>query len=400
MIKKVKECRKGKERKGGPMSVIDQITKEDLDQIAERPGAPAVSLYMPTHRAGPEVRQNAVRFKNLLARAEKMLAEASKDADDLLEPARKMMDDERFWSRQEDGLAVVISTGVFRLFRVPVAFEEIVVVSDHFHTKPLLAFLSKDHKFYIMALSQKQPRLLQCTRQNCTALTPETMPRGISDTLRYDDPERQLQFHTGTGGGKAKRSAVYHGQGVGIDESKDNVRRYVHDIHKAVQPLLKGENTPVVLAGLDQILSLYKETDKSLHGVAAEVTLNPDDLKDEELHARAWEALEPHFQNALEEELGRYHDIKGTGLASAEPGEIVCGAFFSRIDTLFLEEGTHYWGQFDKEAGKAVFHNKQMPGDRDLLDFAALHAFLKGGRVHVLDQERIPERHVCAIFRY
>ena len=47
---------------------------------------------------------------------------------------------------------------------------------------------------------------------------------------------------------------------------------------------------------------------------------------------------------------------------------------------------------------EAILHNKQMSGDRDLLDFAALHAVAKGGRVYVLAPERMPEKDVCAIF--
>lgn len=395
------KSRNGQEEGWGAETMIDEITQTDIEQIARKPGTPAVSMYMPTQRAGRrEVRQNPTRFKNLLARSEKMLAETDASDHDLLAPARVLLQDDRFWSNQEEGLAVFLSAGQFRFFRLPVPFKELVVVSDHFHTKPLLAFLGTDQRFLVLALSQKQPRLLECSRQNCQEVTPEAMPKGISETLRYDDPERQLQYHTGTSWSRQKRSAVFHGQGVGIDESKDNIRRYVHDIDKAVQPFLGEKDTPMVLVGLDYILSLYREASKSRHLITTDIVLNPDDLKDEELHVRAFEASEAYFRNALETELERYHNLRGTGLTSAEIGEIVYGAFFGRVDALFLIQGVQCWGHFDEEKGKAVLHNKQMPGDRDLLDFAALHAVAKGGRVYMLAPERMPEKDVCAIFRF
>ena len=380
--------------------MIDEITRTDLEQIAEKPGAPAVSMYMPTQRAGREVRQNSTRFKNLLARSEKMLAETGDSNHDLLKPAQTLLQDDRFWSNQEEGLAVFLSAGEFRFFRLPVTFREMVVVSDHFHTKPLLAFLGTDQRFYVLALSQKQPRLLECSRQICQEVTPEAMPKGISETLQYDDSERQLQYHTGTAWSRQKRSAVFHGQGVGIDESKENIRRYIHDIDKAVQPILAEKDAPMVLVGLDYPLSMYREASKSRHMIAADIMLNPDDLKDEELQLRAFEASEAYFGNALETELERYYNLKGTGLTSAAPKEIVCGAFFGRVDTLFLSQGVQYWGHFDEEKGEAVLHNTQMPGDRDLLDFAALHAVAKGGRVYVPAPEHMPEKDVCAILRF
>ena len=381
--------------------MIDEITRMDLEQIARKPGAPAVSMYMPTQRVGRrEVRQNPTRFKNLLARCEKMLAETGASTNGLLAPAKVLLEDDRFWSNQEEGLAVFLSAGEFRFFRLPVSFKEMVVVSDHFHTKPLLAFLGTDQRFYVLALSQKQPRLLECSRQTCQEVTPEAMPEGISETLRYDDPEKQLQYHTGTTWGRQKRSAVFHGQGVGIDESKDNIRRYVHDIDKALQPLLGYKGMPMVLVGLDYTLSLYREASKSSHLIAADIVLNPDDLKDEELHFRAFEASESYFRNALETELERYHNLRGTGLTSAEFGEIVNGAFFGRVDTLFLSQGVQYWGHFDEEKGQAILHSTQLPGDRDLLDFAALHAVAKGGKVYVLAPEDMPEKDICSILRF
>jgi len=44
----------------------------------------------------------------------------------------------------------------------------------------------------------------------------EDVPQSIAEALRYDDPEKSLQFHTGTsGGGNGERAAMFHGQGIG-----------------------------------------------------------------------------------------------------------------------------------------------------------------------------------------
>jgi len=45
-----------------------------------------------------------------------------------------------------------------------------VVVSDRFHLKPLLPLLTGDGRFYILALSQNQVRLLQGTRYSVRGL--------------------------------------------------------------------------------------------------------------------------------------------------------------------------------------------------------------------------------------
>jgi hypothetical protein len=40
----------------------------------------------------------------------------------------------------------------------------LVIVSERFHVKPLLPLLSGDGRFYVLALSQNEIRLLQGTR--------------------------------------------------------------------------------------------------------------------------------------------------------------------------------------------------------------------------------------------
>jgi hypothetical protein len=44
-----------------------------------------------------------------------------------------------------------------------------VVVTDRFHIKPLLPLLSGDGRFYVLALSQSEVRLLQGTRYSVSA---------------------------------------------------------------------------------------------------------------------------------------------------------------------------------------------------------------------------------------
>jgi hypothetical protein len=45
-------------------------SKTDLRQLVNNASAPCVSLYLPTHRAGPETQQDPIRLKNLLRKAE------------------------------------------------------------------------------------------------------------------------------------------------------------------------------------------------------------------------------------------------------------------------------------------------------------------------------------------
>ncbi|MGZ3568840.1 MAG: hypothetical protein ACXU9W_08590, partial [Thermodesulfobacteriota bacterium] len=49
------------------------LSKEELKKLTEKPGGWCVSIYMPTHRASPETKQDTIRFKNLIREAEERL---------------------------------------------------------------------------------------------------------------------------------------------------------------------------------------------------------------------------------------------------------------------------------------------------------------------------------------
>jgi len=77
---------------------------------------------MPVQKAGPDVRQNPIRFKNLIREAEERLDAMEirhTEAVDFLKPAHEL-DTAEFWENQDHGLAILylqkcFSTTVFRL---------------------------------------------------------------------------------------------------------------------------------------------------------------------------------------------------------------------------------------------------------------------------------------------
>jgi hypothetical protein len=46
------------------------IVRDAVHELASLDLRPAVSIMMPTHHAGPEVRQDPIRFKNMLRQIE------------------------------------------------------------------------------------------------------------------------------------------------------------------------------------------------------------------------------------------------------------------------------------------------------------------------------------------
>ena len=51
------------------------LSPEELKSVITEGHGPAVSIFMPTHRAGPGIQQDPIRLKNLLKQAEEQTSQ-------------------------------------------------------------------------------------------------------------------------------------------------------------------------------------------------------------------------------------------------------------------------------------------------------------------------------------
>lgn len=382
------------------------LTKEELRTLVEKRGETSVSMFMPTHRTGAEIQQDPIRLKNLLREAEEALITMglrSPEAGELLEPAQELLGDYEFWQHQSDGLAIFLSSQLFRAYRLPFEFDELVVVTDRFHVKPLLPLLSGDGRFYVLALSQNEVRLLQGTRYSVGEVDLEDVPTSLAEALRYDDPEKQLQFHTQTQtpGGQGDRGAIFHGHGVVSEEDKEDILRFFQKVDRGLQDVLKDEQAPLVLAGVEYLLPIYAEANTYPHLLSQGDEGNPEVLSLEELHERAWKIVQPRFQKVQQEAVAQYEQLANTEQASKDVRTIVPAAQYGRVDTLFVAVGLQHWGAFEPETDTIHLHQEAEPGDEDVLDLAAIQTLLHGGRVYAMEPEKVPDGvPLAAVFRY
>jgi hypothetical protein len=382
------------------------LSKGELRNITQRRKGWCVSIFMPTHRAGREIQQDPIRFKNLLGQAEgHLLANGlpSPRVRELLKPAQELLLDGSFWRHQSDGLVVLVSSDMFRYYCLPYHFDELAVVTDRFHIKPLFRLLSGDGQYYVLALSQNQVKLFQGTRDGLDEVEWRAGPTSLAEALQFDQPEKQPQLHTVTRGPGAEHSALFHGHGVGTDDAKTNVLRFVRQVDQGVRATLQDEQSPLILAAVDYVLPIYREANTYPHLVNESIEGNPEQWGTEELHRRTWAIVRPLFLEKQNQAIARYHELVGarSERASHDLEQVVLAARHGRIETVFVAVGTHRWGAFDSDSNKIELHEEAKPGDEDLLDLAAVQAHLNGGTVYALEPDKMPApAPLAAVFRY
>jgi Bacterial archaeo-eukaryotic release factor family 7 len=390
--------------------MIDILSRESLQTLMEPQEGPCISLFMPTDRTGVEGQQDQLRIRRLIREAESLVIDKaqlhSAQVEDLLEPLRALLDDKQFWRHVSDGLAIFRSPKAFRSLRLPSSFEEQVVVGDHFYLKSLLPLLTFDGRFYILALSQNVVRLLACTHDSASELKlPERVPTSLAEFLRGEERANGLQSHSsasfGSMGKGGRHPAIFHGQGVGTDDEKDDILRYFQHIDRGLHDLLRDETAPLVLAGVEYLFPLYQQANTYSHLLEHGIPGNPDKLKADTLRVKAWAIVEPVTLHARQEAAAQYRDSASTERTSSNTSEIVPAAYYGRVASLFVAIGQEQWGTFDPAIGTLQIHEQAQPGDEDLLDLVATRTLLHGGSVYAVEQSSMPdEAPLAAVFRY
>jgi hypothetical protein len=372
---------------------MDTVTEADVRQLLESPEPPCVSLFAPLHRAGQAQRADPIELKNLLTQAEEQLVARGQRpayARELLTPARGLLTDATFWHDSADGLAVMRSPVTFRAWRLGVAFEPLLIVGRRHFVKPLLPLLVPDVEYYVLAVSQKQVRFYAGNRAGLRDQQLESLPANLAEALNLDQPEGMFQLHTSNPALHGKEGAVFTGQGGAADQAKIELREYFRTIDRALAEFLRGQQAPLVFAGVAEHFPLYRSVNRYPHLLDEAITGNTATWGARQIHERAEALLAPYATLALRAQLDELPALVRQGRASTELPEILRAAAEGRIRQLFLARGAYRWGTYDARIHEVTVSATQRQEDEELLDLAAAETFRHGGVVSLIDTTDMP----------
>ncbi len=385
---------------------MDLLNREEVELLLQQRGrGPCISLYMPTQKGREKAKENSIRFKNLLTQAENQLETVGIDSQErktMLEPAKKIIEDSHFWANQSEGFVYFISPGHYRYYRLPVEFDELSVVREFFHIKPLFTLLAADGQFYVLALSQKDARLLRGTFGTVQEMDLSGLIEKFTEKFVDELPEQSLQFHTRAPSSDGTRTAIYFGHGGEVDSiQKERVLKYFRFIDRELQEMLDEKKSPLLLACVDYLVPLYREASSYPFLFETNIKGNPENISVQDLHNKAWEIIKPYFLENQEEARRRYQEFKGTGKTSNNIAEILPASFHGRISDLFFAVGIQQWGTYNSENEEVKLSDSPFTGSEDLFDLAVAKTFLSSGNVYAVKKEIMPDTSpVAAVLRW
>lgn len=382
---------------------MDLLNRTDIQTLAASGGdGMHVSLFIPTHRYGGEVQGDQLQWKNLVSAVDALLTDEMRrsELDALLAPARELQNDSMAWQHMSDGLAMFLSPQGHHTYRIPASLPLLATAGDHFVTGPLMRLLSGDAHFLLMAISQGQVRLMDGSRHTVRQIELDDVPTSMSDVVEPDG--RSAPMARALTGGRGGR-AVFYGHGGGDDDAKkEDLVRFLREVAAGMRDILAGQTAPLILVGLEQNVSAYRDLNGYANVLDEAVLRNPDDLSAEELHRLAWPIVEARLRSDRTALIDRFRSLTGSGKVSDDLAVITEAAAQGRVDTLFIRSDPWCWEEVVAPSDTPVV---RLGADErfvvcEAVDRAAVDTLANGGTVHATSREVSAEAGVAAILRF
>lgn len=386
---------------------MTHISVAQLREMSQPEGEHLVSLYAPMQRAGREVRQNQIRWKNVLKEARQKLAIlkiSEAVIQQLLQPAETRLADIGFWQCQSDGLAFFLSPDGSKSFELPVAFEQTTTIGNRYHIRPLLAAFNRQHYCFILAASPKRVRLLKIDGQTVLEQQPENLPANLQNALDTDKYRSALRHHsTSQTGANGRQVGTCYGHG-GSDpdvNKQEMILQFFRRLNGALEQFFAAEEVPLIFAGVEYLIPIFKQTCSCRNLDEQALTGNPDELSPDQLRTKTEPIMAATVERQHVKLISDYEKKADTDWASSDVAEVYTAAKLGQIETLLLSDDFSRSGHLDDSGHlNYITSSTNQNTNVDVVNLIVGHTFRKGGKAVSIPANRMPAgTNIAAIFR-
>lgn len=362
---------------------MDPWKPADIKPLIDQRGKWCISLYMPTGQAGAAQQQDPVRLKALLAEAEtKLLGNGLRrsEVQTLMRSAELLLWDQEFWENQRAGLAIFLANDFKRVYGLPMAFDELLVIANNFYIKSLLSCVGRDRRFYVLAVSEQNARIFQGSTGALNEIDVDLL--GKQGPLSADPRVAPSSF-----AGEARHLARSRGH-----ERQTGLLAFVRGINRRLQNVLEERTIPLILAGTHDLVAAFRGV-SSYPDVSEEVIPgDPDRESISDLQKKAWRIIEPILadrQKRDQRKIERLSDQRSP-LVTSDLQESLRAAHAGEVETLFIPLRAHKWGRYDARRNELAARYDFGGENQDLFDLAAAETILHAGQVYTVPLGQMP----------
>lgn len=344
---------------------MKEIMSQDLKAIMEASSAPMISIYLSKESGALDNRALNEKWKESLNKAEILLLKdySRSFVDAFMQPLRhdnslKMME------QVDKGLIVFYSSQEKGYLKVQSSINDLTVVADTFHIKPLLRIKNTERGFFLVSMSGKAINVMVETNGHLYRMESFKNEGHANDSV--------------------KNPRV---------DSRDFIAQTAVDLNK----LLSAYKLPIILAGVkDHLGHMKKLLDHSMI-LEESIVGNVERVKTDELRSKCFEILEPYYFQKEIDSIAELNVAVKQNFAITYIEDIAVSAIHGKIKKLFVVENKQVWGSINKYTGEIFVSPRQTNShDDDILDDICQIVLSKGGEVVVLKDAAHVKGYVAA----
>jgi hypothetical protein len=388
---------------------IDIPTLTEFKALAQIKGETCVSLYLPTSPLVDKIRANRIAFRDLASEALAQLKEAGVDKreiavfeerfDHLAGLEHDVQDEDKirklqrakpdpfdtFWHYQANGLGVLSTSGLMRMFRLPDPPKPLAEVADRFHLTPLIKSMTSPHDLVVLALAEESVRLIHAfVNFPPVRLQIPDLPKNAEEATR------RPSFHV-----RAPRRRLQN-----LEGEKVLLHKYVRKVERAVHGALAALNTPLVLAAEEPMASMFRSLNTYPRLADEMIDGNPDQVTDAELEDAAIPILNGLYSRELKAVIALYDELKPRR-ATTDVSYAAHAATAGAIEQLLVDLDAVVPGLVSDIDGSVTYSVSDDAETYSVVDEVARRALYTGARVLGARREELPDRApLAAILRY
>ena len=253
--------------------------------------------------------------------------------------------------------------------------ESALEVSDRFYIKPLIRAVSFPQSAFILALAQNSVRLIEISAsQPANRLTVPDMPTDVAsavglDSIKGRTPDGRIQ---------------------GSEGQKVRMREYSQAIEVAIHPILSTSSRPLILAGAEPLVSIFRSVCTYPRLIEPVIAGNPEERSDEQLAAAARPILDELYASVLADIKDRFGTSAAHGRAVVDLTDVARAATNRAIETLIVDIDQRVSGYIDDETGAVTLSDEDDASNYGVVDEILRRALLSDARVFAVRAEDVP----------
>jgi hypothetical protein len=372
---------------------MELLSKSHLQNLLSQPHIkgpkaapqPCISLYVPKEVLQDSFHGDHRSWHHLMKKVENFVATHYPGRHTKISHFYKKIKDSIRDAQALGGVAVFESGWMSGFVPLRGKVQELAIVSDTFHLKPLLNDIQGQNRYYVLTLEGQSISLWEGDSFSLEKKAIYLMPQDRRNPGAHVIKDSERDASSDPSMGRQRKSFLRH-------EARMLIRFY-KEVARRLKKQISRYSDPVYVVAEPSHRSLFMSVNRSKNLVTHNrLDVDPRKFNGETLHQLIWDLASQDTYRKMRRFARDYRLYKFGGRSLESLPAIAEAAIAGKIEALLITRDLHIWGEMDPTNGSIRNASlSQSDLKEDILDDISEAVIAQGGKVYLLDKRDMPE---------